>query len=35
MMAKMKLLLPVFIVLVFKGFGQNVELKSGPMLGVS
>ncbi len=35
MMAKMKLLLPVFIVLVFKGFGQNVELKSGPMLGYS
>lgn len=35
MMAKMKLILPVFIIMVFHGFGQKVELKSGPMLGYS
>jgi alkaline phosphatase D len=35
MTAKLKILLPVFILMMVQSFAQKVELKSGPMLGYS
>jgi alkaline phosphatase D len=35
MTAKLKILFPVFILLMVQSFAQKVELKSGPMLGYS